>query len=79
MLSDGLEIYRMQYPKLGFLPKPIPLLKMKRGNPSRNNGPRKNGWTIIPDRTLEEKSYVSLARNHGYQVTDVQGKERPTT
>ena len=44
-----------------------------------NHGPRKNGWTMIPDRTLEEKSYVSLTRNHGYQVTDVQEKERPTT
>ena len=61
MPSDELEIYRMQYPKLGFLPKPISLLKRKRGNLSR-----KNGWTMIPDRTLEEKSYVSLARNHGY-------------
>ena len=79
MPSDGLEICRMQYPKLGFLPKPISLLKMKKGNPSRKNGPRKSGWTMIPDKTLEEKSYVSLARNHGYQVTDVQGRERLTT
>ena len=30
---------------------------------------------MIPDRTIEEKSYVSLARNHGYQVRDVQEKE----
>ena len=79
MPSDGLEIYRMQYPRLGFLPEPIPLLKMKRGNLSKKNGPRKNGWTMIPDKTLEEKSYVSLAKNHGYQVTDVQERERPTT
>ena len=79
MPSDGLEIYEMQYPRLGFLPKPIPLLKMKRGNLSKKKGPKKNRWTMIPDRTLEEKSYVSLARDHGYQVTDVQGRERLTT
>ena len=66
-------------PKVRIPPKTIPLLKMKRGNPSKKNGPRKNGWTMIPERTLEEKSYVSLARNHGYQVTDVQGRERLTT
>ena len=79
MSSNRLEIRRMQYPKLVFLPKLVSLLKMKRGNPSRKNGPRKNGWTMIPNRTLEKKSYVSLARNHGYQVTDVQEKERTTT
>ena len=79
MPLDELEICRMQYPKLGFLPKPISLLKMKRGNSSRKNGPRKSGWTMIPDRTLKEKIYVSLTRNHGYQVTDVQGSERLTT
>ena len=28
---------------------------------------------------LEEKRYVSLARNHGYQVTDVQGREQRET
>ena len=55
MQSNGLEICRMQYPKLGFLPKPISLLKMKRGNLSRKNGPRKSGWTMIPNRTLEKK------------------------
>ena len=43
-----------------------PIEDMKRGNPSRKKGPRENGWTMIPDRTLEEKSYVSLARNRGY-------------
>ena len=69
----------MLCPKIGFLPEPISLSKIKRGNPSRKNGPRKNGWTMIPNRTLEEKSYVSLAKNHGYQVTDVQGRERLTT
>ena len=74
MPSTGLEICRMQYPKIGFLPEPISLLKIKRGNPSK-----KNGWTMILDRTLEEKIYVSLARNHGYQVIDVQKNQRPTT
>ena len=74
MPSNELETCRMQCAKIGFLPRPVFLLKIKKGNPSRNNG-----WTMIPDRTLEEKSYVSLARNHGYQVTDVQGRERLTT
>ena len=76
MPSARLEICRMQYPKIGFLPEPISLLKIKRVNPSRKNGPRKNGWTMIPDRTLKERSYVSLAKN---QVTYVQERERPTT
>ena len=63
MPSDRLETCNMQCPKIGFLPRPMFLLKIKKGN----HGPRNNGWTMIPDRTLEEKSYVSLARNHGYQ------------
>ena len=79
MPSDGLETCRMQCPKIGFLPRPMFLLNIKKGNPSRKNGPRKNGWTMILDRTLEEKIYVSLARNHGYQVTDVQERESPNT
>ena len=79
MPSVDLEISRMQYSKIIFLPEPISLLKIKRGNPSRKNGPRKNGWTMIPDKTLEERSYVSLARNNGYHVTNVQERERPTT
>ena len=79
MPSAEIEICRMKYPKIGSLLVPISLLKINRRNPSRNNGPRKNGWTMILDRTLEEKSYVSFARNHGYQVTDVQEKERLTT
>ena len=62
-------------PKNRFPPRTDVPIKDK----ERKHGPRKNGWTMIPDRTLEEKSYVSLARNHGYQVTDVQNKERPTT
>ena len=67
-LADAISRTRdfgIQCPKIGFFPEPISLLKIKRGNPSRKNGPRKNGWTMIPDRTLEEKSYVSLAKNHG--------------
>ena len=62
-------------PKNRFPPRTNVPIKIKKGN----HGLRKNGWTMIPDKTLEEKSYVSLARNHGYQVTDVQEKERPIT
>ena len=54
-------------PKIVFLPGPMFLLKIKKGN----HGPRKNGWIMIPERTLKEKIYVSLTKNHGYQVTDV--------
>ena len=40
-------------PKNRFPPRTNFPIKIKRGNPSRKNGPRKNGWTMIPDRTLE--------------------------
>ena len=63
-------------PKIRLPPKTNSPIEDEERKPVQKEWPKKE-W--IPDRTLEEKSYVSLARNHGYQVTDVQGRERLTT
>ena len=62
-------------PKNRFPPRTNVPIKDKESKP----WPKKEWMDNDTRQDLRRKSYVSFARNHGYQVTDVQENERPTT